>query len=218
MPGMMETVLNIGLNDESVLGLAEAAGDHRFAWDSYRRLISMFGKTVLGIDGEAFARELDQVKHDKGLKSDVDLDADDLRALVHRYQQIVLEQTGEAFPQHPREQMNLAISAVFRSWNTARARLYRQRERIPQDLGTAVNVCTMVFGNLGDTSGTGVAFTRNPATRNRWYLWGLPRQRAGRGRRRRHSQHRWAGRARPPRPAGVQPADGGHAPARDALS
>ncbi|BEP13090.1 pyruvate, phosphate dikinase [Acidothermaceae bacterium B102] len=164
MPGMMETVLNIGLNDESVHGLAEAAGDERFAWDCYRRLISMFGKTVLDIDDRAFADELDRTKSDKGVKSDLDLDAGDLRQLVTRYKEIVQEETGAAFPQHPREQMDLAISAVFRSWNTRRARLYRQKERIPQDLGTAVNICTMVFGNLGDSSGTGVAFTRDPAT------------------------------------------------------
>ncbi|MDX6244906.1 MAG: pyruvate, orthophosphate dikinase [Frankiales bacterium] len=164
MPGMMETVLNIGLNDSSVLGLTEASGDARFAWDSYRRLISMFGKTVLDIDGAAFADALDELKHDKGVKSDLDLDGPDLRALVLRYKEIVREQTGADFPQQPREQLDLAVRAVFSSWNTGRARLYRQRERIPQDLGTAVNICTMVFGNLGDSSGTGVAFTRDPAS------------------------------------------------------
>jgi pyruvate,orthophosphate dikinase len=164
MPGMMETVLNIGLNDASVVGLAEASGDERFAWDSYRRLMAMFGKTVLGIDGAAFADALDLVKRDKGVTSDLDLDADDLRALVRQSKNIVLEHTGTDFPQHPREQLDLAIRAVFESWNTGRARLYRRRERIPQNLGTAVNICTMVFGNLGDTSGTGVAFTRDPAS------------------------------------------------------
>ncbi|MDX6222968.1 MAG: pyruvate, orthophosphate dikinase [Frankiales bacterium] len=164
MPGMMETVLNIGLNDQSVAGLTEASGDARFAWDSYRRLIAMFGKTVLDMDGEVFAGALDLAKQDKGVKSDLDLDADDLMALVQQFKALVREHTGADFPQHPREQLDLAIRAVFRSWNTTRARLYRKRERIPQDLGTAVNICTMVFGNLGDTSGTGVAFTRDPAS------------------------------------------------------
>jgi pyruvate,orthophosphate dikinase len=164
MPGMMETVLNIGLNDASVAGLAEASGDERFAWDSYRRLMAMFGKTVLGIDGAAFADALDLIKRDKGVTSDLDLDADDLRALVRQSKNLVLDHTGTDFPQHPREQLDLAIRAVFESWNTGRARLYRRRERIPQNLGTAVNICTMVFGNLGDTSGTGVAFTRDPAS------------------------------------------------------
>jgi len=164
MPGMMETVLNIGLNDASVVGLAEVSGDDRFAWDSYRRLIQMFGKTVLDIDGEHFATALDKAKALKGVSSDLDLDVDDLIALVTRYKDIVRDSAGIEFPQHPREQLDLAIRAVFNSWNTDRARLYRRRERIPHDLGTAVNVCTMVFGNLGTSSGTGVAFTRDPST------------------------------------------------------
>ena len=164
MPGMMETVLNVGLNDASVRGLAEFSGDERFAWDSYRRLIQMFGKTVLGIDGDLFADALDACKADAGATSDVDLDAANLRTLVETYKQIVLKESGREFPQHPREQLDLAIEAVFGSWNTERARLYRRRERISNDLGTAVNVVAMVFGNLGDTSGTGVAFTRDPST------------------------------------------------------
>ena len=164
MPGMMETVLNIGLNDSSVVGLAEASGDERFSWDSYRRLIQMFGKTVLDIDGEHFSDALDKAKAMKGVDSDVDLDVHDLQLLVHTFKEIVHEQCGIDFPQHPREQLDLAIRAVFHSWNTDRARLYRRRERIPHDLGTAVNVCTMVFGNLGPDSGTGVAFTRDPST------------------------------------------------------
>ncbi|MFM7597093.1 MAG: PEP/pyruvate-binding domain-containing protein, partial [Actinomycetota bacterium] len=125
MPGMMETVLNIGLNDESVKGLGEVASDERFAWDSYRRLIQMFGKTVLDIDGHLFEQALDNVKHARGAASDVELDADALRSLVGDYTSIVLQQTGVPFPQDPREQLNLAILAVFRSWNTDRARLYR---------------------------------------------------------------------------------------------
>lgn len=164
MPGMMETVLNIGLNDASVRGLAAVAGDERFAWDSYRRLIAMFGKTVLDIDGELFADAMDAMKGERGVSQDVDLTAGDLEELVEAYKKVVQQETGRPFPQHPREQLDLAIKAVFDSWNTERARLYRRRERIPHDLGTAVNVCTMVFGNLGADSGTGVCFTRDPAT------------------------------------------------------
>ena len=164
MPGMMETVLNIGLNDASVKGLTEVSGDERFAWDSYRRLLQMFGKTVLDMPGEVFSDALDNAKAVKGVTSDLDLDVDDLKELVAVFKAAVKEHSGAEFPQHPREQLDMAIRAVFNSWNTERARLYRRRERIPQDLGTAVNVCTMVFGNLGDTSGTGVAFTRDPAS------------------------------------------------------
>jgi pyruvate,orthophosphate dikinase len=164
MPGMMETVLNVGLNDASVHGLAAVAGDERFARDSYRRLIAMFGKTVLGIEGELFAEAMDELKAARGVTQDVDLTADDLDELVESYKKIVQTETGRPFPQHPREQLDLAMKAVFDSWNTERARLYRRRERIPHDLGTAVNVCTMVFGNLGGDSGTGVCFTRDPAS------------------------------------------------------
>ena len=164
MPGMMETVLNVGLNDQSVRGLAAQAGNERFAFDSYRRLIQMFGKTVLGIDGEHFEDALDEAKHAKGTTNDLDLDAEDLRKLVETYKQVVVEQAGREFPQDPREQMDLAVRAVFDSWNAPRAILYRRQERIPADLGTAVNICSMVFGNLSDDSGTGVAFTRDPAS------------------------------------------------------
>ena len=164
MPGMMETVLNVGLNDASVRGLAEFAHNERFAWDSYRRLIQMFGRTVLDIDGEKFSEALDKAKATRGVTNDVDLDADDLRELVGTFKQIVIDETGREFPQHPREQLDLAIVAVFGSWGTERARLYRRKERISDDLGTAVNVVAMVFGNLGPDSGTGVAFTRNPST------------------------------------------------------
>ncbi|HEY2793500.1 MAG TPA: pyruvate, phosphate dikinase [Micromonosporaceae bacterium] len=165
MPGMMETVLNVGLTDESVAGLAAQAGDNeRFAWDSYRRLIQMFGKTVCNVPGEAFEHALDDAKHAKNVRNDVDLDADDLRALVTAYKKIFKEYAKRDFPQDPREQMDLATMAVFDSWNADRAVLYRRQERIPADLGTAVNVVAMVFGNLGADSGTGVAFTRDPAT------------------------------------------------------
>ncbi|WP_338178010.1 pyruvate, phosphate dikinase [Jatrophihabitans sp.] len=164
MPGMMETVLNIGLNDQSVRGLAAQAGNERFAFDSYRRLIQMFGKTVLDIDGEHFAEALDAAKHAKGSTNDLDLDAEDLRKLVETFKEVVVKYAGRPFPQDPREQMDLAVRAVFESWNTERAVIYRRQERIPGDLGTAVTVCSMVFGNLGMDSGTGVAFTRDPAS------------------------------------------------------
>ncbi|MZE75831.1 pyruvate, phosphate dikinase [Streptomyces xinghaiensis] len=164
MPGMMDTVLNIGLSDASVAGLAEQSGDERFAWDSYRRLIQMFGKTVLGVDGDLFEEAIEEAKRAKGVTVDIDLDAGDLRRIVERFKGIVREETGRSFPQDPREQMDLAVCAVFDSWNTDRAKLYRRQERIPGDLGTAVNVCSMVFGNLGPDSGTGVAFTRDPAS------------------------------------------------------
>jgi len=164
MPGMMETVLNIGLSDASVHGLVKQAGNERFAWDSYRRLIQMFGKTVLGIEGHDFEQAIDAAKQAKGSTNDLDLDADDMRALVDTFKQIVKSQTGKDFPQEPREQMDMAVKAVFDSWNSDRAILYRRQERIPADLGTAVNIVAMVFGNLGPDSGTGVAFTRDPGS------------------------------------------------------
>ncbi|GAA5121779.1 pyruvate, phosphate dikinase [Pseudonocardia adelaidensis] len=164
MPGMMETVLNVGLNDYSVKGLADAAGDERFAWDSYRRLIQMFGRTVLGMPGALFEDALEAAKRRTGARTDVELPAEELTALVESFKQVVAAHTGREFPQDPREQLDMAMRAVFDSWNTERARIYRRRERIPHDLGTAVNVCAMVFGNLGETSGTGVCFTRDPAT------------------------------------------------------
>jgi pyruvate,orthophosphate dikinase len=162
MPGMMETVLNIGLNDDSVHGLAkQSGGNERFAWDSYRRLIQMFGKTVLGVDGDLFEHALDELKAGR---QDTDLEAGELQRLVETYKGIVREQTGKDFPSDPREQMRMAVMAVFDSWNAPRAILYRRQERIPADLGTAVNVCSMVFGNCGPDSGTGVAFTRDPGS------------------------------------------------------
>ncbi|HEU5455399.1 MAG TPA: pyruvate, phosphate dikinase, partial [Nocardioides sp.] len=164
MPGMMETVLDIGLSDTSVEGLARQTGNPRFAWDSYRRLVQMYGKTVLDLDGDRFEDAIDAAKAAKGITSDVDLDADDLRALVETFKAIVREQAGREFPQDPREQLDLAVRAVFESWNTDRAVLYRRQERIPEDLGTAVNVQAMVFGNRGSSSGSGVAFTRDPST------------------------------------------------------
>jgi pyruvate,orthophosphate dikinase len=164
MPGMMETVLNVGLTDESVQGLAEQSGNERFAWDSYRRLIQMFGKTVLGVDGEHFDEVFDAAKQAKGVTNDLDLDDNDLRGIVEKYKEIVAKHAGRPFPMDPREQLDLAVRAVFDSWNGDRAKLYRRQERIPADLGTAVNVVAMVFGNIGMDSGTGVAFTRDPGS------------------------------------------------------
>jgi pyruvate, orthophosphate dikinase len=164
MPGMMDTVLNLGLNDTSVGGLAKQTSNERFALDSYRRFVQMFGRIVLDIPGDAFEEALTELRERKGVASDTDLDADDLRGLVETFKGIVGEKAGVEFPQDPREQLRHAIEAVFRSWNGRRARDYRRMEGIPDDLGTAVNVQTMVFGNKGDDSGTGVAFTRDPAT------------------------------------------------------
>jgi pyruvate,orthophosphate dikinase len=167
MPGMMETVLNIGLTDASVGALAAMAGDERFAWDSYRRLVQMFGRTVLGIDGSLFEEALDHIKKEHGASGDLDLDAAALRDLTRTFQQITERAVGRPFPQDPREQLDLAVRAVFDSWNGERARIYRRQERIPNNLGTAVSVVAMVFGNLGSDSGTGVCFTRDPSTGSR---------------------------------------------------
>ncbi|GLW35791.1 pyruvate, phosphate dikinase [Actinoplanes regularis] len=167
MPGMMETILDIGLNDTSVAGLARQSADERFAWDSYRRLIQMFGRTVFDIPGEDFESELAQARVSAGVPTDAELDQGQLYDLVEAYKKVFHAHTGRDFPQSPHEQLLLAITAVFRSWNAERAVLYRRQERIPQDLGTAVNVMAMVFGNRGIDSGTGVAFTRDPATGRR---------------------------------------------------
>ncbi|HEX9236505.1 MAG TPA: pyruvate, phosphate dikinase, partial [Actinomycetota bacterium] len=165
MPGMMDTVLNLGLNDESVQGLAKQTGNDRFAWDSYRRFVQMFGKIVQDIDPEKFEERLDEAKAGLGEGAkDTDLDAEHLRRLTDEFKEIVKAETGEDFPQDPRRQLEKAIEAVFRSWNGARAVAYRRQNKISDDLGTAVNVVAMVFGNMGDDSGTGVAFTRNPAS------------------------------------------------------
>ena len=164
MPGMMDTVLNLGMNDVSVGGLAQQTGNARFAWDSYRRFVQMFGKIVMDIDGERFDHALENLRTERGVATDPELTADDLQGLVDRFKAIVFAETGKDFPQDPKEQLAYAVEAVFRSWNGERAKIYRKMEKIPDDLGTAVNVQTMVFGNKGDDSGTGVAFTRDPAT------------------------------------------------------
>src|SRR5207302_1631446 len=162
MPGMMDTVLNLGLNPHTLGGLQRLIGDERFALDAYRRFIQMFGKIVKGIDGELFEEALRGAKKLAGVKTDPELDPAHLRQVVEVFQGIYRDRTGEEFPTDPLKQLRAAIEAVFSSWNTERAVAYRRAEKIPDDLGTAVNVQTMVFGNMGDDSGTGVAFTRNP--------------------------------------------------------
>ncbi len=164
MPGMMDTILNLGLNDVTVEGLAKRANNARFAWDSYRRFIQMFGNVVLGIEHAKFEHILEQVKEEKGVSLDTELDVDALKELVERYKGLIKEEKGFELPQDPRKQLDMAIDAVFSSWDNPRAITYRKLNEIPDDLGTAVNVQTMVFGNLGPTSGTGVAFTRDPST------------------------------------------------------
>ncbi len=164
MPGMMDTVLNLGLNEETTKALAKLTNDERFALDSRRRFIQMFGKTVMGIDGEKFEHVLSEAKKSAGVKTDPELKPDDLRKVVAKFLAIYKDATSHEFPSDPISQLRAAIEAVFKSWNTDRAKTYRRVERIPDDLGTAVNVQMMVFGNMGPTSGTGVAFTRNPIT------------------------------------------------------
>ncbi|HZG46814.1 MAG TPA: PEP/pyruvate-binding domain-containing protein, partial [Allosphingosinicella sp.] len=164
MPGMMDTVLNLGLNDASVEGLAAASGDPRFAWDSYRRFIQMYADVVLGLDHGAFEEALEIAKEDKGVHLDTDLEAQDLQRLVAAYKDLVEELWGRPFPQDVNEQLWGAVGAVFGSWQSERAKTYRRLHAIPGDWGTAVNVQAMVFGNMGETSATGVAFTRDPST------------------------------------------------------
>jgi len=164
MPGMMDTVLNLGLNDATVEGLAESTGNLRFAYDSYRRFISMFGDVVMGVDPQAFEDALTGKKSEVGAALDTDLSAEDLRDLTVRFKAILGQEAGEQFPADPLKQLHMAVKAVFDSWDNHRAKVYRRTQGIPDDLGTAVNVQTMVFGNKGETSGTGVAFTRDPST------------------------------------------------------
>ncbi len=164
MPGMMQTVLNLGLTDETIKGLIELTGNERFAYDAYRRLVQMFGHVVLEIDARRFESVLERVKEDKGYEVDTDLTTEDLKAIVDEFKKIIEEEKGFPFPQDPYEQLRLATAAVFGSWNIKRAVDYREFHKIPHDLGTAVNLVTMVFGNMGFDSGTGVAFTRDPAS------------------------------------------------------
>src|SRR6185312_1886828 len=164
MPGMMDTVLNLGLNDETVEALAKKSGDKRFAYDSYRRFITMYSDVVLGIEHHHFEELLDRLKESEGYTLDTDLKANDWAALVEQYKKRVQEELGKPFPQDPHEQLWGAIGAVFGSWMNQRAITYRRLHNIPESWGTAVNVQAMVFGNMGETSATGVAFTRNPST------------------------------------------------------
>ena len=171
MPGMMDTILNLGLNDEAVEGLAATTGNARFAYDAYRRLLQMYGEVVDGVSAQDFEGALTALKDAGGVRQDVDLSTDDLRELVGRFKEIYRDGTGRDFPQEPREQLERAIRAVFDSWETPRAQVYRRANDIPDDLGTAVNIVQMVFGNKGDQSGTGVCFTRDPSTGEPG-LWG----------------------------------------------
>ncbi|MCS6770258.1 MAG: pyruvate, phosphate dikinase [Candidatus Caldarchaeum sp.] len=167
MPGMMDTILNLGMNDKVAEGLVKLTDDPRFVYDAYRRLIQMFGRIAMGVKGERFERELEAVKHRLGVKSDVEIPASEMRKLVEEFKKIVREETGREFPQDPWEQLRMAVEAVFKSWNNPRAVEYRRYYKISEELGTAVNIQTMVFGNLGENSGSGVGFTRNPATGER---------------------------------------------------
>src|SRR4051812_29937703 len=167
MPGMMDTILNLGLTDVSVEGLARSTGNRRFALDAYRRLLQMFGDVVAGVNGHQFEQAITELKEAQGVVQDVDLRPEDLEELIARFKQIYREGAESDFPQDSREQLAAAVRAVFDSWDTPRAQVYRRANDIPDDLGTAVNVVQMVFGNKGDDSGTGVSFTRDPATGER---------------------------------------------------
>jgi pyruvate,orthophosphate dikinase len=170
MPGMMDTVLNLGLNDKNVEGIAKKWGKERFAWDSYRRLLQMYGNVVLGLSPETKEEEdpfeliIHAIKEEKGVKLDNDLETEDLKTMVQRFKELILQKTGKPFPEDPWEQLWGAVFAVFNSWNNDRAKVYREINNIPNDWGTAVNVQAMVYGNLNDNSATGVAFTRDAAS------------------------------------------------------
>ncbi|MGB3634236.1 MAG: PEP/pyruvate-binding domain-containing protein, partial [Rubrobacteraceae bacterium] len=164
MPGMMDTVLNLGINDAAVEGFAGSTDDERFAYDSYRRFIQMFGDVVLNVEHGSFEEALESLKEERGAADDTELSSDDLKELIKSYKKIVENETGDSFPQDPRKQLELAIQAVFDSWDNPRANRYRKEYGLPDDLGTAVTVQAMVFGNMGDTSSTGVVFTRDPST------------------------------------------------------
>jgi pyruvate,orthophosphate dikinase len=190
MPGMMDTILNLGLNDASVEGLKAKTANGRFAYDSYRRFIQMYGNVVLEIPKGEFEHDFEAVKKVKGVKLDTELDEGALRDVVARYKKVVKAKSGKDFPQDPHAQLRGARDAVFRSWQNPRAKEYRRIYEIPDDIGTAVNVQAMVFGNTGDRSGTGVGFTRNPGDWREGVLRRVPHQRPGRGRRRRHPPRR----------------------------
>jgi len=170
MPGMMDTILNLGLNDKTVEALKSATGNGRFAWDSYRRFVQMYGDVVMGVqkrhenEHEPFDEVMDHLKHERGVKEDTDLNEADLQELVQRFKDLIKERTGKEFPNTPFDQLQGAVGAVFSSWMNERAIIYRQKYRIPDEWGTAVNVQSMVFGNMGNDCATGVAFPRDPAT------------------------------------------------------
>ncbi|MEM2192234.1 MAG: pyruvate, phosphate dikinase, partial [Candidatus Hadarchaeales archaeon] len=164
MPGMMDTILNLGLNDAIAEGLAQLSGDERFALDAYRRFIQMFGKIVMGVDGKKFDEIFEEQKKKREAKADTELTVEDLREVIQKFKQLIKAETGKDIPSEPFEQLKMAVGAVFRSWNNQRAIEYRNFYKIPHDLYTAANIVTMVFGNMGENSGTGVAFTRNPST------------------------------------------------------
>jgi len=167
MPGMMDTVLNLGLNEQTLKGIVRKTGNERFAYDAYRRFITMFGSIVMEMKRERFEHLLDEEKKRKGVRLDTDLNAASMKSLVAQYKKIVKQETGREFPDDPLEQLRMAINAVFNSWFGARAVTYRRLQGIPDSWGTAVNIVAMVFGNMGETSGTGVAFTRNPSNGER---------------------------------------------------
>jgi pyruvate, orthophosphate dikinase len=186
MPGMMDTILNLGMNDDVAEGMVSLTGDARFVYDAYRRLIQMFGTVVREIEDEVFDEVIEQRRAEAGVATDSELRADDWMAVTQRFKELVRIHSNAPFPQDPLEQLKAATEAVFESWNTKRAIDYRNASGIPHDLGTAVNIVTMVFGNMGDTSGTGVVMSRNPSTGEPGLDGRLPRQRAGRGRGGRH--------------------------------
>ncbi len=179
MPGMMDTILNLGLNDANVEGLSKRTNNPRFALDNYRRFISMFGNVVLGIDKEQFEEIITEKKHERRVKQDSSLQVNDLKDIIKRYKQIIKRKSGETFPDDPMVQLRMARDAVFRSWNNPRAISYRRMNNIPADLGTAVNIQAMVFGNMGNTSGTGVGIYPESLDRRQGILRGVPRERAG---------------------------------------
>ncbi|MDJ0271445.1 MAG: pyruvate, phosphate dikinase, partial [Aigarchaeota archaeon] len=164
MPGMMDTILNLGINDAVVEGLAKLTGDRRFAYDAYRRFIQMFARIAMGVKTDRFEKILEETKQRLGVRFDIEIPAEELRKIVEEFKRVVKEETGRELPQDPSEQLKMAVEAVFKSWNNPRAIEYRRFYKIPDDLGTAVNIQMMVFGNLGENSGTGVGFTRDPST------------------------------------------------------
>jgi pyruvate,orthophosphate dikinase len=169
MPGMMDTVLNLGLNDVTIQGIVGKTKNERFVYDSYRRFMQMFGNVVLGIEHDEFEYLLEELKKELKVKLDTEIDCEGLKMLVERYKKLIKKETGKDFPQEPKVQLEMAVDAVFNSWNTKRAVTYRRINKIPDDLGTAVNIQEMVFGNMGEDSGTGVGFTRNPSTGEKEY-------------------------------------------------